>query len=132
VATETEIKLHLNKASQIEEIMRDELIADHMREPARIIKMQTKYYDTPDWDLYKAGYMLRIRSENDNMVIVSLKRGSIDRQHNNGLCLRKKWICESPEINGAIEHLIACGAPDTLADLVGEKPLVSVCHADFT
>ncbi len=131
MATETEIKLHLNDVSQITEILNDPLVTEHMREPSRQTKMLTRYYDTENWDLYRAGYMLRIRSEEERNI-VSLKQGKIDISKHNGLCLRRKWICESPELEGAIDHLIGCGAPEEIASLTEGKPLVNVCSGDFS
>lgn len=131
MAIEVEIKLHLRDAAQIDEIISDEEIRGFMREDFRRVEMCAKYYDTPDWDLYKAGYMLRIRSD-DEHVIVSLKHGTIDKGENIGLCVRKQWICETPEIDGAIEHLIACGAPEEITELTRGKELINICRDDFT
>ncbi len=131
MATEVEIKLHLNSADQIEDIINDAEIRSFMREDFKRTVLCAKYYDTPEWDLYKAGYMLRIRSDEER-VIVSLKKGTIDKTENIGLCIRHQWICETPEIDGALEHLIACGAPEEILELTHGKELVNICRDDFT
>lgn len=130
MATEVEIKLHMKDVSQIEDIINDEEIRSSMREDFRRVNMCARYYDTPDWDLYKAGYMLRIRSE-DERVIVSLKRGTIDKAENIGLCIRQQWICEIQEIEGAIGNLRACGAPREIEELTAGKELVNICYDEF-
>lgn len=131
MATEVEIKLHMNDSSQIDDIMSDPDVRDHMREDFKRVNMMTKYYDTPDWDLYKAGFMLRIRTE-DERVIVSLKEGTIDKEEKAGLCVRHQWICSSQEIEGVIDRLISCGAPWKIAEITAGKPIVNVCSAEFT
>jgi inorganic triphosphatase YgiF len=131
MATELELKLHLTNAELIKDIVSDAEIRSYMREEFKETEMHARYYDTPDWDLYKAGYMLRIRSENER-ILVSLKKGRIDNEDDNGLCVRKKWMCETPDIENSIANLVADGAPKEIASLTAGKPLVNICRDDFT
>lgn len=131
MSTEVEIKVKIPDEDLIARIQRDDNVTRFIREDFSVDKMHTVYYDTPDWDLCRNGFMLRIRSNGVHMV-ASLKHGSVDKTVHPGRCIRSKWICTSTEIGSAIESLMNAGAPDLFYEITKGKPIVESCHADFT
>lgn len=128
--TEIEIKMAMPTLETIDEIQHDEYLTRFVQDGFSTERQHNIYYDTPDWALYHEGFMLRIR-DNGVQKIVSLKRGTVDKHERAGLCVRRNWICVSPEINVAIGSLINAGAPGILDELTRGKPLVESCHAIF-
>lgn len=129
--TETEIKLQMDDPSIIQKVQESEFVTRFIREGFQTIQMHSVYYDTPNWDLFNAGYHLRIRSDG-TMVVASLKQGSIDKEKHKGLCIRKKWLCTAESVDTAIDRLLMLGAPEELRAIVGNRPLLESASATFT
>lgn len=128
--TETEIKLSMPARNVITDIQNDEYVTRFVRDGFSTERLHTVYYDTPDWDLYSQGFMLRIR-DNGVQKIVCLKRGTVDKRGHLGRCIRRKWICTSSNINGAIDNLLNAGAPGILGEITQGKRIVESSHAVF-
>jgi len=128
--TEIEIKIQMPDEDVIGRIMTDENVTRFIREDFSVHHMHTVYYDTPDWDLCREGFMLRIRSDGVRMV-ASLKHGGVDTGEHAGMCIRTKWICTATEIDTAVESLMNAGAPERFYELTRGKPIVETCRADF-
>ena len=131
MSTEIEIKVKIPDEDVIGRIMTDENVTRFIREDFSVGHMHTIYYDTPEWDLYKNGFMLRIRSDGMH-IVASLKHGSVDKSEHPGRCIRSKWICTATEIDNAVESLMNAGAPEQFYEITKGKPIVESCRADFT
>lgn len=122
MATEFEIKLRARSVQQLGEILQDPQVTGRAQEKLREIHMRTQYFDTADGALSKRKWMLRVRQENEKSVVTMKTPGE-------GYA-RGEWECEGTAPEGAIEALIAKGAPEALRELV--KPgLEMVCGAAF-
>ena len=130
--TEYEIKIHLPDNSIIDRLINDEYVTRYLKEGFVRTPMSARYYDTADWDLYKAGYMLRIRQEGLSNIVASLKHGTVDKGDHAGLCVRRKWLCTANSIAGAGSSLLSCGAPEEFGDLIDGKQLIETCYDEFT
>ena len=129
--TEYEIKIHLPSKSVIDKLINDQYVTRYLKEGFVRTPMSARYYDTPDWDLYKAGYMLRIRQEGQN-VVASLKKGTVDKGDHAGLCIRRKWLCTATSIAAAGSSLLNCGAPEDFGAIIEGKQLIETCYDEFT
>ena len=92
----------------------------------RVIRMHTRYFDTPDCFLRGRCWTLRIRQENDRQVLTCKTPG---KGHSRG-----EWSLdrtgESPAPQpGELDALADLGAPEELRTLTGLEP---VCGARFT
>ena len=70
---EEEIKLTFIEQDGIERLM------DYLGEPERILKQTNTYYDTPTLGLRQERVMLRVRKENDDLVITAKSRAKLQR-----------------------------------------------------
>lgn len=90
--------------------------------PFREIQMKTTYYDTPTLALSSRKWTLRRRFEN-GVSVCTLKTPAPDGG-------RGEWEVQCPDITGALDALVALGAPEALKALaVDLRPL---CAARFT
>ena len=104
---EFEIKLAIDEAGVLEQILDDPEIAAAMAEPVRTIPMETTYYDQPDGGLRAKKWTLRRRMEG-GAPVVTLKTPS-------GIpgC-RNEWETPGDDVLAAVPALIALGAPEAL------------------
>ena len=84
--------------------------------------MATTYYDTPDGQLSKKRYTLRLRMEND--IAVCTIKTPLGEQS------RGEWEIRSDDIHSAIGQLCALGAPEDLTTIT-EKGVIPICGARF-
>ncbi|MBR2889049.1 MAG: CYTH domain-containing protein [Oscillospiraceae bacterium] len=95
----------------------------HVGADARVIAMETTYYDTPDRLLSARKITLRRRMENERSVCtVKTPAGNGDRG---------EWEFLSPDITAAVPELCKLGAPEYLI-LFCAQGLEPVCGARFT
>lgn len=118
---EFEIKLAIDEAGVLEQILDDPEIAAAMAEPVRTIPMETTYYDQPDGGLRAKKWTLRRRMEG-GAPVVTLKTPS-------GIpgC-RNEWETPGDDVLAAVPALIALGAPEALREVTEVRPL---CGAAF-
>ncbi|MGI5935606.1 MAG: inorganic triphosphatase [Oscillospiraceae bacterium] len=129
--TEVEIKINIPDKSVISRIQQEEYVTRFVRDGFHVEEMHTIFYDTPDWDLCREQFMLRMRSSGQTGCL-SLKHGCVSKGGSPGLCIRRKWVCTTTEIETAIESLLNAGAPERLKELTRGKPLIERARADFT
>ena len=84
-----------------------------------IIRMESRYFDTPDGAFAAKKQTLRLRTENGRGV-VTFKTAEKDGA-------RGEWEYESETLDGAAEKLAALGAPMEI-----RRDLIEVCGASFT
>lgn len=93
----------------------------------REIAMESKYYDTQDRALSARRWTLRLRREQDRTVVCMKTPGTAgDGAHRRG-----EWEWAGDSVEAAIPHLIAQGAPESLAALTGGRCLEVICGARF-
>ena len=122
---EIEYKLRAKDGQELTRVYED-LRACFESGEERVIRMHTRYYDTPDRVLRSRRWTLRIRQENDVEVLTCKTPG---RGHSRG-----EWSLErfedSPAPGSAeLGALADLGAPEALRALTG---LEAVCGARFT
>ncbi len=123
---ETEIKLHISSAEQLDAVLAQAKALARSAAPEQLLHMRTDYYDTPDRSLRSRRQMLRVREEN-GVQIVTLKTPPEDGSHTRG-----EWALTRTGSAGAptadeLAGLAAQGAPRTSAAM----PLIRVCGAAF-
>ena len=90
----------------------------------RKVDMNTVYYDTPDLALRRARLMLRLRSEN-GQVVCCLKCPSAQRD------ARLELECNAQTIDDGVRALLAhADLPETARELLA-LPLAPMCSAAF-
>lgn len=92
----------------------------------RVLRMHTRYFDTPDRLLREKRWTLRIRQENDKQVLTCKTPGK-GRSRGEWSLVRTD---PAPTPRSAeLEALAALGAPEALCGLTG---LTAICGARFT
>ena len=87
------------------------------------IRMETRYFDTPDGALAARRWTLRLRREN-GVAVACLKTPGPQGA-------RGEWEWHGDSLPMAVEQLIAQGAPEELATLTDGHDLQEVCAAAF-
>lgn len=112
MGTEFELKYRAPHPGVLDEILRG-------RRPAEF-DMVTTYFDTPEGSLSAQKWTLRVRKENDASIVTCKTPGE---NH-----VRGEWETPAQEPLGALETLVALGAPKELLEI---QSLVPVCGAKF-
>jgi len=105
---EVELKYNCPNGAVFEEILT--YAAQVQQGPAREIRMQTDYYDTPERTLRERFWTLRLRRENDERVVCCKTRGS----RSGALSSHNEWECEAEDFRSGVKQLVAQGAPEEL------------------
>ena len=87
--------------------------------PAKVVSMETIYYDTASGDLSARRYTLRKRLEN-GVPVCTLKIPAGNA--------RSEWETECESIEAALPKLIALGCPEDIMQL-SKSGLVPICGA---
>ncbi len=94
--------------------------------PERVIRMKTFYYDTPEGLLRRRRWTLRIRQENDRLVLTCKTPGEGRSRGEWELVRMSEAPYPTPE---ELKALCETGAPEELTALT---ELQTVCGAEFT
>ena len=129
MATEIEIKLGVPDKETLDRIALDSELTQYMRDDFEIRTMRSTYYDTPDHQLAKRLWTLRLRDEG-GVLVAAFKTANQDDKA--GFFTRGEWQCFAGSIEEAIPTLIEQGAPNELMDIVSMSSLSAVCGAEFT
>lgn len=127
---EQEIKLRAPNAVVLEQILEDNAIARLQISAQEQIRMHTTYFDTQDHFLAERRWVLRRRTENEDMVI-TLKTPA-DGNHRRGeWSLTGTGLIEGDVVSDHVyQALFAQGAPRQILAL-RDKPLLPVCGVKF-
>lgn len=118
---ELELKYKLEGHSHYEELL--EYFKGRTSDPWKTTEMLTDYYDTPEMELAKRQWTLRIRMENGSGVLTCKTPGT------NGA--RNEWEIPGGSLPTGLMGLVRRGAPEELMELY-EVPMRPICGARFT
>jgi len=121
---ELEFKLAVPSPVMLENILFDSDIAAVRRGNYSLLNMATVYYDTPDHRFSQRRWTLRLRQENEAMI-VTLKTPAEGRA-------RGEWAVPAYSVQTALPQLVEQGAPAELMELVEGQAILPVCAAEFT
>lgn len=125
MATELEVKYHLDSALQLQQVLADPAIAGALRTPWEHIAMETTYYDMPSRCLSQRHWTLRHRLEGTRHVLC-LKTPT-DVPH-----ARNEFEIEANQPDStALAQLCRSGAPEQLLELADPALLQATCGARF-
>ena len=122
---ELEFKLAVPTPALLEQILFDKEVAQVRQGGYRLLNMSTVYYDTQDRRFSQRRWTLRLRQENDDLV-VTLKTPAEGPGKARG-----EWAVPARSVQVALPGLLEQGAPAELAQLLEGQPLISVCAAQF-
>lgn len=125
MGSEIEIKLAIKNEEIIARILDDEKIKSDFGS-FTIVSMNADYYDTPDLDLLKHNYVLRIRKENGEYVCTLKKR---DKELDSGVLIRKEWNKILPSKKLSLSYFSE--VVGELEAIVGGKVLIEILETDF-
>lgn len=125
MGSEIEIKLAIKDEDTIIQILDDEKLKKDFG-TFSIISMNADYYDTPELDLLKHNYVLRIRKENGAYVCTLKKR---EEERDSGVLIRKEWNRELVSKKLKLEYFEE--VKDELLEIVGGSELVEILETDF-
>ena len=128
MATEIEMKLTVPSHEVMEQILQDPQLTEHMLDEFETRRMRSVYYDTADGALQSRRWTLRLRDEGGTRI-VAMKTPNASEEK--GFFTRREWQCRAEKVEDAVERLVEQGAPAQLRELIGDKPLVPICGADF-
>lgn len=125
MATEFELKYHLDSAAQLQVVLADPIITVLLQTPWAQIPMKTTYFDTPERALSQRHWTLRHRLEGTQHVLC-LKTPT-GQEH-----ARDEFEVEAayPD-RAALMQLCRLGAPEKLPELAVPGRLLAVCGAKF-
>lgn len=123
MAIELEYKLAVPSAALLEQILFDPQVAQVRTEGYRLYEMATVYYDTPSKAFSRLKWTLRLRQENERLV-VTLKTPA-----DGGA--RREFECPASSVQAAVGALLEQGAPQALTGML-EEGIAPVCAAQFT
>jgi inorganic triphosphatase YgiF len=133
---ETEIKYRLRSKAEVDDILDNELITDHMMPDSRVTDHLTNtYFDTPAGDLNARKAIFRIR-EDDGSYVATVK---ISKSVSDGLHQRQEWSVEQdddePDIKFFLRLAESDGDPDEalteLLSSIEDEALEEVCSVEF-
>lgn len=115
--TEIELKL-IVPASRLAEMASIPAIEHHARNEGRVNRLTTVYFDTPDRNLWRAGFTLRVRSKGSSFTM-TVKSTAPAR---GGLLGRNEWEAPVPDMQPQIDAL-ASELPEAFLHAIGAAPL---------
>ncbi len=133
---ETEIKYRLRSKAEVDDILDNELITDHMMPDSRVTNhLINTYFDTPSGDLNARKAIFRIR-EDDGVFEATVK---ISKSVSDGLHQRQEWSVEQDDDEPDIKYFLRLaesdGDPDeALTDLLSsieDETLEEMCSVEF-
>lgn len=121
---ELEFKLAVPNPAMLETILFDKEVAAVRRGDYCQLNMSTVYYDTPDRLFGQRRWTLRLRQENEAMI-VTLKTPGDGRA-------RGEWAVPACSVQAALPRLMEQGAPAELLQLTDGQTILPICAAQFT
>ena len=119
MATEIEFKYSLEGPAEAGIIASSDYVTQYLKDDWTERNTLDVHYDTPDWDLAGRNALIRVRAW-INLSIATLKFGSYVKDGHPGLYKGQDFSTVFHGTEPVIRDLIACGAPESFADIRGE------------
>ncbi len=128
--TEIEIEMRAPDKDIFNRLLLDENVSQYIKDEVTTRHIKTRYYDTVDFSLNRAGFRIRVR-EIDGMYIAALKTNNIDKNGPEGLSTVHSWQCIVQDPLHTVDKLISVGAPDNIADIIGGRELQECYQTEY-
>lgn len=130
--TKIEMKMRMPDRYAGDKVLNDEIIMEYLEDDITVREVESVFYDTPGWDLYKNNLMLHIRETNGaplaTLKDVSAGSGNLEIP---GLYINRHWVCIAGGADEAVSGLMDAGAPKKLGELAKAAKLVPCCRANY-